>query len=115
MSDRELITALRKLKIQTNSFACLGCGHEHNCGVRGCAVIREALEALQRFQWIPVTERLPGEGERVLASDGVFVGEAYLDSFGIWRRSYGVFWRVIGGPITHWMPLPGTPEVSCNG
>ena len=115
MRDKDLLAALRKLKIQTNSFACLGCGHEHNCGVHGCAVIREALEARQRFRWIPVTERLPGEGERVLASDGVFVGEAYLDFFGIWRRSWGVFWRVIGGPITHWMPLPDAPEVTCDG
>lgn len=115
MSNRELITALGRLKVETGSLACMGCGHEHNCGVRGCAVIREALEALQRFQWIPVTERLPDEGERVLASDGVFVGESYLDSFGIWRRSYGVFWRVIGGPITHWMPLPDALGVSCDG
>lgn len=84
--------------------------------VERCARYAEEIAVLrERQKWIPVTERLPGEGERVLASDGVFVGEAYLDSFGIWRRSYGVFWRVIGGPITHWMPLPGTPEVSCNG
>lgn len=69
MSNRELITALGRLKVETGSLACMGCGHEHNCGVRGCAVIREALEALQRFQWSPVTERLPDEGERVLALD----------------------------------------------
>lgn len=109
MSDRELIAALRRMKVETGSLVCVGCGYEHSCGVHGCAVMREASEALQRFQWISVAERLPAEGERVLASDGVFVGEAYLDSFGIWRRSYGVFWRVIGGPITSWMPLPGTP------
>lgn len=114
MSDRELIAALNRLKVETGSLACMGCGYEHNCGIHGCAVIREASEALQRFQWIPVTERLPGEGERVLASDGLFVGEAYLDSFGIWRRSYGVFWGVIGGPITHWMPLPYKPGVTCD-
>lgn len=25
---------------------CYGCGHEHNCRVHGCALIRSALEAL---------------------------------------------------------------------
>lgn len=49
MSYPELINALRKLKIQTNSFACLGCGHEHNCGIHGCAIIREAAEKLGDF------------------------------------------------------------------
>lgn len=81
-----------------------------------CARYAEEIAVLRRRQrWIPVTERLPGEGERVLASDGVFVGEAYLNSFGIWCRSYGVLWRVVCDPVTRWMPLPGTLEVSCNG
>lgn len=37
MKTDELITALEKLKVQTGSLACLGCGHEHNCGLYGCA------------------------------------------------------------------------------
>lgn len=135
MADRvnSLLADLNRLRVETGSLACLGCGREHNCSVQGCAVLREAADVLQESvdlckryadeimelreprRWIPVTERLPGEGERVLASDGVFVGEAYLDSFGIWRRSYGVFWRVLGGPITHWMLLPGAPGVSYDG
>lgn len=49
MTISELIKALRSLKIQTNSFACLGCGHEHNCGIHGCAIIREAAEKLGDF------------------------------------------------------------------
>lgn len=49
MTNPELINALRKLKIQTNSFACLGCGYEHNCGILGCAIIREATEKLDDF------------------------------------------------------------------
>lgn len=49
MTISELIKALRSLKIQTNSFACLGCGHEHNCGIHGCAIIREAVHRLDDF------------------------------------------------------------------
>lgn len=47
MSDRELIAALRRLKVETSSLACLGCGHEHNCGVHGCAIVRAAAERLE--------------------------------------------------------------------
>lgn len=49
MTHTELINALRRLKIQTNSIACLGCGYEHNCGILGCAIIREATEKLDDF------------------------------------------------------------------
>lgn len=42
MSDRELIAALNRLKVETGSLACMGCGYEHNCGVHGCAILREA-------------------------------------------------------------------------
>lgn len=52
MTISELIKALRCLKIQTNSFACLGCGHEHNCGIHGCAIIREAAEKLGYFNTV---------------------------------------------------------------
>lgn len=49
MTHTELISALRRLEVQTGSFACLGCGHEHNCGIHGCAIIREAVENLDDF------------------------------------------------------------------
>lgn len=35
MTDKELIASLRRLKVQTGSLACLGCGREHNCGIHG--------------------------------------------------------------------------------
>ena len=43
----DLIGALKRLKVQTGSLSCLGCGHEHNCSVHGCAIIREAIEELE--------------------------------------------------------------------
>lgn len=46
MTPTELISALRRLEVQTGSFACLGCGHEHNCGIHGCAIIREAADRI---------------------------------------------------------------------
>lgn len=49
MTINELITALRRLKVETGSLACLGCGHEHNCDIHGCAIIQEAAEKLGDF------------------------------------------------------------------
>lgn len=137
MTDRvnSLLADLKRLKVETGSLACMGCGREHNCGVHGCAVLREAADVLQEYvdrckryadevmelreerQWIPVTERLPAAYERVLAaSEGVFSGEAYHSCAGVWMRSYGVVWvSLVDMPVTHWMPLPDAPEVTCDG
>ena len=46
MNLTELIKALKRLKVETGSLACMGCGLEHNCGIHGCAIIRAAAEAL---------------------------------------------------------------------
>lgn len=34
----ELLKALKRLKVETGSLVCFGCGHEHNCWVHGCAI-----------------------------------------------------------------------------
>lgn len=47
MEIKALIKALRRVSVETGSIACFGCGHEHNCGVHGCAVLREAADKLQ--------------------------------------------------------------------
>ena len=41
-----LIHDLKRLSVETGSLVCLGCGHENSCGVRGCALIREAVQQL---------------------------------------------------------------------
>ena len=46
MPHGELIQALNRLKVQTGSLACLGCGYEHNCSTKGCRILREAEEQL---------------------------------------------------------------------
>lgn len=48
MTDKELIDSLRRLKVQTGSLACLGCGREHNCGIHGCAILRGAIAFVEK-------------------------------------------------------------------
>lgn len=63
------------------------------------------------IEWISVNDKLPRQGERVLACSDKFVGEAYLDAEGHWRRHYGFAWMTaFGKPVTHWMPLPAPKE-----
>ena len=40
--EKQLLKALRHLKVETGSLACFGCGWEHNCSTEGCAILREA-------------------------------------------------------------------------
>ena len=134
MRDTDLVNAIRRLKVETGSLACMGCGHAHNCGVSGCAIMREAaarianqrthIAALQQEieklrgqvpRWIPVDERLP----EVWRNDET----AELVNYMIYSPDFGVDignyhakakkWLCMALPctVTHWMPLPEPPEV----
>ena len=50
MNREQLIRGLRQLKVQTGSLACMGCQHEDNCGIKGCALMRGAVEQLEVLQ-----------------------------------------------------------------
>lgn len=62
-------------------------------------------------EWIDVEERLPTPGERVLATDGAFVGEMYINNKGQWQR-YNVNSHslLMALDILWWMPLPEPPK-----
>ena len=62
-------------------------------------------------KWIPVTERLPDKGVRVLTTAGAFVGEMYLNDKGQWRR-YNVnnHELLMALDILYWMPMPEPPK-----
>nr|DAW54023.1 MAG TPA: Protein of unknown function (DUF551) [Caudoviricetes sp.] len=76
-----------------------------------CARYAEEIAVAQeRQRWISVTERLPEVGRRVLATSGVFVGEAFRAQSGEWARIYGPWNDFLERSVTHWMPLPEGPE-----
>ena len=41
------LAALRRLRVETGSFVCFGCGHEHNYSTHGCAILRNAVEHME--------------------------------------------------------------------
>lgn len=143
MADRvnSLLADLKRLKVETGSLACMGCGREHNCGVHGCAILRESADVLQeyvdrcaryadeimalreKYQWIPVTERLPETEDFVLAVVNGKPTEnlTLVDSIEIASFMRDEGWCLDMYPewedpkVTHWMPLPDAPEVTCDG
>lgn len=70
-----------------------------------------ALREQEQRRWIPVAERMPECGKRVLATDGGFVGEFYINKRGQWQR-YNVndYSLLMALDILFWMPLPEPPK-----
>lgn len=47
MEHKELTAQLRRMSVETGSLMCLGCGYEHNCGIHGCALLRQAVKTIE--------------------------------------------------------------------
>lgn len=133
MRTEDILAALRRLKVETGSLACLGCGREHDCGNHGCRIVLEAADLIEKLtdrcaryaeeiavlqeqqRWIPVTERLP----EVWRNDET----AELVNYMIYSPDFGVdignyhakakkwFCMALPCTVTHWRPLPDGPEV----
>lgn len=63
-------------------------------------------------KWISVADKLPGIGVRVIATNGLMTGEAFLYGHQLeWYRPYSRPWNeVFGSPVTHWQPMPSVKE-----
>ena len=121
MNKVELMKALKNLKVQTGSLACLGCGYEHGCSTRGCAIIRAAVEELKKTQWVNAADRPPEDdvdGETVLATvcgnprknitlHSAIMTAGYFGEDGWMVNEYPEWEKPI---VTHWMPLPELQE-----
>lgn len=78
--------------------------------------VRKAVQNMPTLtppnEWVSVGDDVPDPGERVLATDGIFVGEAYRSSDNSWFRHTGFPWRdgVTGRTVRFWMPMPSSPD-----
>ena len=125
MTSEEIMQALRTCVMDPDDGGdCENCPASRSEG-EYCltAVMSEAASLIERLiaenaelrekvpQWVSVDDRHPKPGMRVLATDGVFVGEAYRTSADTWRRYDGTAMRdCLGSIVTHWMSLPEAPE-----
>ena len=68
------------------------------------------LEAERR--WIPVGERLPTEDGYYWALDIFKQEQKYKFVQGKWRDQSGMLVEYLATRVTHWMPLPESPEAT---
>lgn len=112
MTTDELIRALERMESETGSLAdssfCLGCGHEHNCGMYGCAVIREAIDRISIAEWIPATFELPPDDREIFVLTRSKNGSRNVDK-GYWSLDQQRFVHRGTAEVTHWMPIPDYP------
>lgn len=108
-----------KAKRKTNCSECIYFNDPR--GWCSTAITKDALDYIQQLEaqqprWISVGERLPENGQKIIAafrgSSGWVVDQA--------RYAYGEFdfasWvNVLGDNITHWMPMPPKPKEEENG
>ena len=62
------------------------------------------IDAVPVVRWIPVTERLPEDGQTVIACVTHRFGDESIIPMVFWHESY-FHWQ----DVTHWMPLPEPP------
>lgn len=130
MTGKETVRALRCISTVCNATDrnCPDCGYFRKgfgCDAdRLCMDAADIIERLTaenakaeaesdalRHGWVSVDNKLPAPGTRVIATDGVFVGEAIYALDGRWSGYGGGILRdCLGSVITHWMPLPEAPE-----
>ena len=60
MTTDKVFAAIKRLRVETGSLTCLGCGHEHNCSTHGCAILRAAADLIERL----TAENAKAEAER---------------------------------------------------
>lgn len=108
----EIAAALNWLKVETGSLACLGCEHESGCSIHGCAILRDAADALNELQraaapgWIGVNERLPERFVAVIVCREDGKVEAGQRDVKDWWKVYGTRTK----RVIAWMPLPAPPR-----
>lgn len=103
------MTNKRAAEVLSMAVTFNGCGRCTGDEMR--EAVKMACATLEATEWISVNDRLPEAGERVLATDGAFVGEMYINKHGRWQR-YNVndSALLMALDILWWMPLPQPPK-----
>lgn len=128
MKTEKLVAALRRMKVETGSIMCLGCGREYACGIHGCAVMRDAagkIEELvercaryaeeiavlrERRKRVPVVKRLPERDGKYLCwyrlepHQNVLFCQV-LDYYATDPNPHFQHEGMNGMTVTHWMEI----------
>ncbi|MBS7225386.1 MAG: hypothetical protein KH050_08610 [Clostridiaceae bacterium] len=114
MKTSDLISALNRLKVQTGSLDCKGCGYERYCSAQVCCVIQRAVDKLCGMEWIDAKVELPPDDATKFLAISKF-GHIMIAERRAWDSGWLVGGLQISRDIKFWMPLPGMPEVNQSG
>ena len=109
------------IDVETTCGHCPYEGEPNGCNRPGgtCKmfdVVMDAAEAIEQLRaqmprWISVKERLPEDGQKIIATfrneGGLIVDQARYSNGEFDFASWAYVW---GDNVTHWMPLPQAPE-----
>ena len=84
MNDVDLARALRRMAPETGSLHCLGCGYEHKCSLKGCAIIRLAVDRLEGLPLPVLDGPLSLEQLRVMDGEPVYLEPVFTTSNAVW-------------------------------
>lgn len=76
MNASILLRELRRIAIE-NNHRCFGCGFEHVCGIHGCAIIREAVERIEKQTIADTNDPLTSGELREMVGQWVWVTVRY--------------------------------------
>ena len=111
---KRLRTSCESCKLWDGYKCCL----KGECSAQTRLQAADAIEELSKPRWIPVTERMPNNGTKVLVYEFGRVEQAYTTTH---TADGCLCWVVINGgsyhrvsdadcPIKWWMPLPKPPK-----
>ena len=108
----DLILRLIDAAKMSDALAVLLPHSEGNATAKLYKEAADAIEELSKPKWIPVTERLPDAGERVLCYCRANIYEVMkMRTDGAWVHNDKVYDSAyMSGFVTHWMPLPEPPK-----
>lgn len=102
---KEIAAALRRNMVETGSLMCLGCGHSHNCGVSGCAIMRRGADAIDALtaQLAAVTAEKDAANRTLNKISGI-LNFASPDSAYICAKTNGRLYRIYCEIREYWNP-----------
>lgn len=116
MTDLQLLDALRRLKVETGSLACFGCGYEHDCTMQGCRIIREASARIQEGMWRSADGEPPKPNTDVkVIVNGNYGGMYFVDAVELATYDPSDGWILEAYPewetpeVSYWAPLKKRP------
>lgn len=106
--EAEIISMSEKFTVSCGTGGCMA-------NISYCSDKQSAVKAWNKraSDWIPCSERMPEDGQRVLICTGMrkmFVAAYNASAYMFMQRVHSTLHTWYSEEVTHWMPLPEPPK-----